>query len=71
MQTDSINNIYIDGYDGIIQDVTLGNKAPRLQGMKSGGPLKCLLVKLDCTINICSPIIETVVLQLYLLHYCW
>ena len=27
----------------------LGYKAPRLEGMKSTGPLRCLLVKLNCT----------------------
>ena len=26
----------------------LGYKAPRLEGMKSTGPLRCLLVKLNC-----------------------
>ena len=28
----------------------LGNKAPRLEGMESNGPLRCLLVKLNCII---------------------
>ena len=31
-----------------IEKVMLGNKASRLEGIKCVGPLKCLLVKLNC-----------------------
>ena len=44
----------------------LGYKAPRLEGMKSTGPLRCLLVKLNCSLIIgravccCGHLQETV-----------